>query len=70
LARIAGELEVFRGWTEASDSTEWVHAFGACDQPPDGRQQRSFEIDDMDLLDVARRIEDAIEELERSALSE
>jgi oligoendopeptidase F len=67
MGRMASEVELFRGWMEAKKVGPCSSTAGAFNRLPGRLAQHSLLIDDMDLLDVARWIEDSIEELERTA---
>jgi oligoendopeptidase F len=65
MVRIATELELLRSWTQASDADVWLEDLGVFEQSPArGGYHLAFEIHEMDLLDTARWMEDAIEGLE------
>jgi hypothetical protein len=64
IVRIATELELFRRWTQATNAGEWLQDLGLFRPSPNGGYEPTLEISEMDLLDTARWMEDAIEELE------
>jgi hypothetical protein len=66
MVRTATELELFRSWTQATDSRAWFQHVGVFGQPSGGDYEPIFVINEMDLLDIARWMEDAIVDLERS----
>jgi oligoendopeptidase F len=64
MVRSARELELFLSWSRATDAGAWMQDLGVFEQNSGGTYERVFEISEMDLLDTARWMEDAIEGLE------
>jgi oligoendopeptidase F len=62
--RIARELEVFRGWIQATDCRTWFQALVITGRAVSDPVRNTAAISDPDLLEVARWMEDTIEELE------
>jgi hypothetical protein len=60
------EMEIFRSWSLATGHRTWFQELGVFGQQATGHVPDLAPMTDQDVLDVARWIEDAIEELEGS----
>lgn len=64
MIRVASELNLMRNRSQSGNSTEWLAALDLFGPPALGNGRPVVQINETDLLEVARWMEDTIEELE------